>query len=209
MGYAGGDKANPTYYNLGEHSETIQIDYDPTRISYAQLLDVFWASHDSTAQSWSHQYRALVFYHNEEQLQLALASKEREEERLGRKIYTEIVPFRQFYLAEDYHQKYHLRNEPELAREYEAIYPALDDFINSTAVTRVNGYLGGNGSSAQLEQELDSLGLSTEAKEYLLEQFYKLESRGLNWFRKLRISFRSWQVNLALSSQLNNKQPVY
>lgn len=66
VGYAGGSKENPTYYSLGDHSETIQIDYDPTQISYGQLLEVFWNSHNPTYEPWSRQYMSIIFYHSED-----------------------------------------------------------------------------------------------------------------------------------------------
>ena len=175
VGYAGGTKENPTYYNLGGHSETIQIDYDPTRITYKELLDVFWDSHTPTMQAFSQQYKSIVFYHNEEQKRLALESKEEEEARLGSKIFTEIVPFTRFYLAEDYHQKYYLRQEATLMKDFDAIYPAAEDFIASTAAARVNGYVGGYGTLENLKQELDSLGLSEAGRNRLLE----IANRGL------------------------------
>jgi methionine-S-sulfoxide reductase len=146
VGYSGGTKKNPTYYSLGDHTETFQIDYDPDRITYGQLLDIFWKSHDPSRKAWSRQYMAAVFYHNEEQKQLAIKSREREAERLKIKIYTDVLPAAEFYLAEDYHQKYYLRQVRELAREYTSIYPVLKDFIASTAVARANGYVGGYGT---------------------------------------------------------------
>ena len=161
MGYAGGAKVNPTYYSLGDHSETIQIDYDPTKVSYEQLLDLFWHEHSPTSRPYSRQYMSAIFYHNAEQKRLALKTKEREEARLKKKVYTEILPFSRFYLAEDYHQKYSLRGIPDLAKEFAAIYPELQYFVNSTAVTRVNGYAGGDGTAAQLDVEIELLGPST------------------------------------------------
>ncbi len=175
VGYAGGSKENPTYYSLGDHSETIQIDYDPTKISYKQLLDVFWSSHSPVYEPWSRQYMSIVFYHSEEQKRLAQETKESEEARLGRDIFTEIIPFSEFYLAEDYHQKYYLRRESVLTEEFRAIYPAIEDLIASTAVTRVNGYVGGYGELATLEEELSSLGLSEAGRKRLLE----IAARGL------------------------------
>ena len=166
VGYAGGKKANPTYRSIGDHSETIQIDYDPQQISFDVLLDVFWASHSPTARSWSKQYASCIFVHTAEQRELAEASLKREEEKLGRKIFTEIVEFSGFTLAEDYHQKYRLRNS-SLEKEYQTIYPDLLDFVNSTAVTRVNGYLSGYGTPEQLENEVERLGLSDVSKEKL------------------------------------------
>ncbi len=168
VGYAGGEKANPTYYNLGDHSETIQIDYDPAQITYAELLEVFWSSHNPITPSFRRQYASFIFYHNEEQKRLAEESKTREEARRGLELYTDIVPFATFYWAEGYHQKYMLQNTPTFAREYDAIFAREDDFVNSTATARVNGYLGNHGDLAQLQTELDGLGLSAEASEKLL-----------------------------------------
>ena len=71
VGYTGGRKLNPTYYSLGDHTESFQVDYDPTQISYQQLLDIFWDSHNPTRGAWSRQYRAAIFVHNEAQTQLA------------------------------------------------------------------------------------------------------------------------------------------
>jgi len=111
---------------------------------------------------------SIVFYHNEEQKKLAIESKEREEFRLGHSIVTEIIPFSEFYLAEDYHQKYYLHQETDLVRELSAIYPDISDFIDSTAVARLNGYVGGYGTPETLEKELNSLGLSEAGKKSLL-----------------------------------------
>ena len=92
MGYSGGTRKNPTYHSLGDHIETFQIDYDPARITYGQLLDIFWHSHQPDRKSWSRQYMAAVFYHTDEQKKLALQTRDQEANRLGTKIYTEILP---------------------------------------------------------------------------------------------------------------------
>jgi peptide-methionine (S)-S-oxide reductase len=170
VGYAGGDKEDPTYYSLGNHSETIQIDYDPSQISYAELLDLFWASHSPTSRPFSKQYASIIFYHDEQQKRLAEESLDRETIRRGVPIYTEIRPLTRFYLAEDYHQKYRLRQDRVLLAEFQRIYPDPADLVASTAAARVNGYLGGNGSPDQLQAEIDDLGLSETAKERLLDR---------------------------------------
>ncbi len=169
MGYAGGSTANPTYLDLGDHSETIQIEYDPTVISYQELLDVFWSSHSPTTRPYSRQYASIIFYHNQEQKQLAEASRDREAASRGEPIYTEIVPFDQFTLAETYHQKYRLQQVPALVNEFRAAYPQDDEFIDSTAAARVNGYLGGYGALVTLQAEIEDLGLSQEAQQILLD----------------------------------------
>ena len=175
VGYAGGTSSNPTYYNLDGHSETIQIDYDPAQISYNELLDVFWDSHDPTVSSFSQQYSSIIFYHNEVQKRLAIESKQQEEARLGRKIVTKIIPFSEFYLAEDYHQKYYLQREPELMKDFNTIYPDTEDFVSSTAAARVNGYVGGYGISEVLQEVVGSFGLSETGRNRLVE----IADRGL------------------------------
>ena len=168
MGYAGGTKKNPTYHDLGDYTETVQLDFDPSKVSYAELLRLFWQGHQPDARSWSRQYQAVVFYHNPAQQQLAAQTRAEVQARLGRPVYTEIRPAGEFYLAEDYHQKFYLTRVPELLSEYRASYPDLKDFIDSTAVTRVNGYAAGYGTREQLEQELDGLGLSAAGRQVLL-----------------------------------------
>lgn len=118
---------------------------------------------------------SVVFYHNEEQKSLALETKESEEARLGRPVFTEIIPFSEFYLAEDYHQKYYLGRESAILAELRAIYPDIGDFIASTAVARINGYVGGYGRLPTLEEELNLFGLSEAGRERLLE----IAGRGL------------------------------
>lgn len=142
------------------------MDYDPDQISYTELLDVFWQNHQPTIRSSSSQYRAILFYHDEEQLRLAEESKSALETKLGKKIYTEIRAFQNFTWAEDYHQKYHLRGTP-LEAEYLRIYPNSVDFVNSSAATRVNAYLAGYGSLGMLAEEIDRLALSQTGQEYL------------------------------------------
>jgi len=169
VGYAGGTTDSPTYHNIGDYSETIQIDYDPEKISYEELLRVFWDSHNPTTQSWSTQYRSIIFYHSEEQSQLAVASRQQEEARSGKTIVTEIVPFSEFYLAEDYHQKYYLQHEGTLMEELRAIYPDFSNFVDSTVAARINGFLGGHGSLESLKEQMNSFGISPEASSRLLE----------------------------------------
>ena len=138
------------------------------RISYSELLAIFWRSHTPTSRAWSRQYRNAVFYQDENQRRLALKSKAALEQELGRTVHTEIVPLRSFTWAEDYHQKYLLRSQRELVSEMRRIYPQQKDFFDSTAVARLNGYAGGNSSRAQLLREIGGLGLSERGQARLL-----------------------------------------
>jgi len=168
-GYSGGSTQSPTYHSIGDHSEAVQVDYDPSVISYADLLDIFWKSHDPGERSWSRQYRTAIFYHDGEQKRLALESRDREAAKRKGTIHTETLRFTGFTLAEDYHQKYRLRQYPEFSGEVKAFYPAMRDFVNSTAAARLNGFLGGYGSPELLKREIASYGLSAGAKKRLVE----------------------------------------
>jgi peptide-methionine (S)-S-oxide reductase len=115
VGYEGGTLDRPTYEDVCSHTtghaEVVQVTYDPERISYDELLDVFWEEHDPTQlnrQGWDvgDQYRSVVFFHDEEQRAAAEASREREQPRHRKPIVTQIVPAGTFWAAEDYHQQY-------------------------------------------------------------------------------------------------------
>jgi peptide-methionine (S)-S-oxide reductase len=131
-------------------------------------LDIFWQSHKPTRRPWSRQYMSVIFYHNPEQKNLAITTRDHESARVGKKIYTEVVPAERFYLAEDYHQKYHLQQKKYFMREFDVMYPDFNDVVNSTAAARVNGYLGGYGSLQKLQDELDKMGLSQESGQRLV-----------------------------------------
>ena len=174
VGYAGGTTKDPTYRHLGDHAETVQVDFDPEVIAFPELLRVFWSSHDASRGAWSRQYMSAIFYHDEEQGRLARELKVKSEERAERKLQTEIVPATEFYLAEDYHQKYTLQGDHFLMREFWNMYPDFSDFVDSTAAAKVNGYLYGCRSLAHLRTELGSLGLSPEGNTRLLERVTRM-----------------------------------
>jgi peptide-methionine (S)-S-oxide reductase len=117
VGYSGGALDNPTYREVCSgrtgHAEVVQVTFDPERVSYEELLEVFWGAHDPTTLNRQGpdigtQYRSAIFTHGPEQEAAARASKARQEAagRFRRDIVTEIAPAREFYMAEDYHQQY-------------------------------------------------------------------------------------------------------
>ncbi len=115
VGYSGGHLPNATYKDVCSgktgHAEVVEIEYDPTQVSYDDLLNVFWENHDSTTMNRQgpdvgSQYRSAIFFHSAEQETAAKASKERVQNRFKNKIVTEITPATEFYPAEDYHQQY-------------------------------------------------------------------------------------------------------
>jgi peptide-methionine (S)-S-oxide reductase len=117
VGYSGGTTQNPSYEDVCTdhtgHAEVVQVEFDPAKISYRQLLDVFWANHDPTTLNRQGpdvgtQYRSVIFYHSPEQKAEAEASKIglQKTGRFKRPIVTQIEAVREFYPAEDYHQRY-------------------------------------------------------------------------------------------------------
>lgn len=138
-GYAGGHVENPTWEQVCTgttgHAESIQIEFDPSLISFEKLLDIFWATHNPTTlnqQGYDKgtEYRSAIFYHNEKQKEIALKSK-REIEKAGiykDPIVTEIVPFTNFYPAEEYHKNfYESGNRPDYC--YFVIDPKIQKLL--------------------------------------------------------------------------------
>jgi hypothetical protein len=147
----------------------LQVDYDPSQISFERLLEEFWSSPNSCERSGIRQYMSVIFYHNEEQHQAALASRQRESAKRSQGIATPIVPAEAFTVAEDYHQKFYLRQCSPLAREVSARYASARDFMNSTIAMKLNAYLAGHGTRKMLDSEISSFGLSEIGRKTLRE----------------------------------------
>ncbi|HZY97605.1 MAG TPA: peptide-methionine (S)-S-oxide reductase MsrA [Candidatus Cybelea sp.] len=118
-GYTGGHVDNPTYRQVCTHAtghaEAVEVTFDPQRVSYEQLLDVFWQIHDPTqlnrqGPDVGDQYRSAIFTHGAEQERTAIASRDREQPKHARPIVTQILPAPHFWHAEEYHQQYFEKN---------------------------------------------------------------------------------------------------
>jgi peptide-methionine (S)-S-oxide reductase len=118
-GYTGGHTANPTYEEVVRggtgHAEAVEVVFDPAKVGYQQLIEVFWRNIDPLVKDRQfcdrgNQYRSAVFYHDDEQRRLAEATKSAVEKRFKQPVYTEIVAAGTFTKAEDYHQDYYLKN---------------------------------------------------------------------------------------------------
>jgi peptide-methionine (S)-S-oxide reductase len=144
------------------------VEFDPTKTSYEKILEVYWATHNHCATPNSRQYMSAVFVANDSQKKIAVETRDRAAAKRKQRITTFILPLGEFYLAEGYHQKYMLRQRPDLLREMAQLYPNEKDFVNSSAATRINGYLGGHGTFAQLQEEIDGFGLSPQGRATLL-----------------------------------------
>jgi peptide-methionine (S)-S-oxide reductase len=131
-----------------------QVDFDPAKLPYEELLRQIWANRRG-GRSYSRQYMEAVFCRD--------ADQEATARRLG--ISAPIVTGARFYLAEDYHQKYYLRHDPTLFAELADYTPR--ELVESTVAARLNGYVAGRGTLAQLHDELPQLGLSAAAAKHL------------------------------------------
>jgi peptide-methionine (S)-S-oxide reductase len=118
-GYAGGTKENPTYKEVCAgttgHAEVAQITFDPSNVSFAKLLEVFWQAHDPTTLNRQGadagtQYRSAIFFHDEKQKEIAEKSKKVAQKDFDNPIVTEILPLKKFYAAENYHKNYYNNN---------------------------------------------------------------------------------------------------
>ncbi len=137
-GYSGGTVRNPTYREVcgGDtgHAEVVQVTYDPNVISFKDLLEIFWKTHDPTTKNrqgadFGPQYRSAIFYHTQQQRQLAEEYKNKLNAAgaFAAPIVTEITPFKEFYSAENYHQNFYARN-PKRSYCAMVIQPKLDKF---------------------------------------------------------------------------------
>ncbi|KAA0190304.1 hypothetical protein HAZT_HAZT004092 [Hyalella azteca] len=151
--------------NTGDHTESVLVDYDPSQTNFSELLDVFWHNHEPTG-NLPRQYMSAIFYHDEEQKQLAEQTMAAEQKKRSKPITTAILPASTFYDAEDYHQKYLLQQHPSLCHMLD-LDPSKEGLMSSHVAARLNGYMGGYGSRAAFEEEWPRLGLSEKCAEYV------------------------------------------
>jgi methionine-S-sulfoxide reductase len=173
VGYAGGMTAAPTYRSIGDHSEAIEIDFDPTLISYADLLENFFATHNACRAPYSTQYRSAIFTHGDKQQASARKAAERIAAERGQAVATAIESHTGFTLAEDYHQKYILQADPSVMTELQEFYPTMAQLLESTAVTRANAFLGGNATRRVVDADLPRMGLSEDVQQRIRTRLFE------------------------------------
>jgi len=178
VGYAGGKSKDPSYRNIMDHTEVIEIEYDPEKITYLDLLGLFWDNHEyGLTTKIKTQYQSLILYHNDKQKKIAEESKNTEQKkRPNEQIITRIEKAGKFYPAEDYHQKYRLQGHKSLAKELELNSQLLQ---TSHVAARLNGYLVGVGGLKQFDEEVTSLGLTPKQIEYVRRYVEQNEGGGL------------------------------
>lgn len=143
VGYAGGTKPNPTYHALGDHTETFQVDYDPESLSYADLLDVVFESHDPNHRMRKRQYQNAVFPETESQREAVEACLEARG-RSSDSIETRVERLSRFHPAESYHQKYSLRSDPSLLEAFEEAGYDDEGIRESSTAAKLNAHAAGH-----------------------------------------------------------------
>ncbi len=141
--------------------------FDPALITYEDLLERFWASHDPTAGMRSTQYRSALFVHDEQTRTQAEASRDRLADRLGAPVATEIIAGVPFYPAEGYHQKWRLRRDGAVLEDLQACFPNEAALLRSAAAAKLNGFVGGADRDG-LTKYHEHLGLSPRVLAKLL-----------------------------------------
>jgi len=169
VGYAGGTTADPTYHSLGDQTEVVQIEYDPEKLAYDDLLDVFWSNHAWNSSAHKRQYRGVVLAHDDPQFEAAQRRRDELAERTGENVATDVEHLDEFYLAEDYHQKYELRSTPVVGDELVELYG--DAFVDSTVAAELNGFVAGHGDPERRDALLADLDLQPTVIDELRRRF--------------------------------------
>lgn len=167
VGFSGGTAPDPSYSNIGDHVETVEVTYDPQKVTYQQLLDHFWAHHNARAKPIFRQYASAIFCETPQEETEAKAERASLQEKGGTdKLLTAILPFKAFYPASDNHQKYYLQQDKALFKALQEQHLAL----NSVLATKLNSVAGADGDRAQLARSLSELGLEPEVQAELFRR---------------------------------------
>lgn len=171
VGYAGGSTLSPTYRNIGNHTETVEIIFDPAILSFEELMQIFWQSHDAAKDRFykERQYISLAIFEKEKHMKAAEKIKQAEEERCGKELYTEFQLKSLFYPAETHHQKYFLRRFKKALETVQTLFPDEETFNCSTIAARLNGFVRENGSLPEIKAEIKNWGLAEEDYQRLME----------------------------------------
>jgi hypothetical protein len=140
-------------------------------VSFEELVEIFWKSHNQNSKSYSNQYANILFYHNDSQKRVAETTKRELSKESEKKVFTRIEKIDKFYPAEAYHQKYQLKQTSPYIGIMKDIYPDPEDIRDSTAAARLNGFLSGHGNPEQVSELAGKLGLTRAARDKLLKRF--------------------------------------
>ncbi|WP_422124192.1 peptide-methionine (S)-S-oxide reductase MsrA [Planococcus sp. X10-3] len=171
VGFAGGTSPQPTYRHMGDHTETVEIDFDPAVISYEDILRKFWLNHYPNRGNYKgRQYISLLRYHGDRQKETIDKVKQEMEKQLRETIETDIAVFDKFTLADERHQKYYLKRYPNTLKQLEDLFPQMEHLVDSTFAARLNGFVKGFGKLPLLKNEIAGWNIEEENRETLLNK---------------------------------------
>ncbi|MZQ86581.1 peptide methionine sulfoxide reductase [Paenibacillus sp. 5J-6] len=177
VGFAGGTTENPTYRQMGDHSETVEMDFDPSIVSLETILHVFWSNHNpvNINDYKGRQYRSLVLYRNPIQMDIIhKVMADREVQGNGRPD-TEVAPLIHFYLAEDRHQKYYLKRYPDALDKLKPLFPTDEELTNATLAARLNGLAKGYTNMDKIIHEIRTWLISSEEQEEIIRLIRRIK----------------------------------
>jgi len=157
----------PNYRSIGDHTEAVQLKFDPSQISYEELLNIFWKEHSPTHESHSLQYKSVIYTHTAEQKLIAKKMKTSLEKISGKPIYTIIEDAKDFFLAEDYHQKFAFQGCTLISNAF--TFDSAESIAYSPIFTKLNGYVTGKGKREDLLRDLKQWNLSSLLEEQIKE----------------------------------------
>lgn len=177
VGYAGGTTPNPVYKNMGDHTEVVEIGFDPNVVSYHALLKLFWANHEyGLTTVIKRQYMSLILYHDEDQRRIAEKDIEIEAGKRNEKLVTELAKAGTFYPAEDYHQKHRLQKFKWIVEELNLTSEQLQ---TSQVAAKLNGYLAGVGTIEAFEKDVKKLAIPEKIASFVKKEYLDNEGGSL------------------------------
>ncbi|CAI6074155.1 peptide-methionine (S)-S-oxide reductase MsrA [Cohnella sp. JJ-181] len=171
VGYAGGAAAHPTYRDMGDHSETVEVAFDADLISLDQLLEIFWNNHNPININGykGRQYQSLLLYRDERQAEAFNRVKEMKETAKGYPLETEIAPLQTFHPAEPRHQKYYLKRFPDAMEKLGSLYGSEAELAQSRLAARLNGVAKGYANLAPVLEEIREWPLDPRERADMIE----------------------------------------
>ncbi|MCR8630242.1 peptide-methionine (S)-S-oxide reductase MsrA [Paenibacillus radicis (ex Xue et al. 2023)] len=177
VGFAGGTKANPTYRQLGDHSETVEMDFDSGIIRLETILNMFWSSHNpiNINDYKGRQYRSLVLFRDQEQHRVIQDVMRNSVEQGNGMPDTEVAPYTSFYPAKERHQKYYLKRYPDAIDKLKALFPSDEALTNATLAARLNGLAKGYTNMEKIINEIRTWRIYSEEQEEIIQLIQRIK----------------------------------
>lgn len=177
VGFAGGTKDNPTYRQLGDHTETVEMDFDSGIVSLETILNLFWSYHNpgNINDYKGQQYRSLVLFRDPIQHSVIREVMRTSEEQGKGILDTEVAPYTGFYLAEDRHQKYYLKRYPDAIKKLRTFFPTDEELTNATLAARLNGLAKGYTNLEKIINEIRTWQISREEQEEIIHLIKRIK----------------------------------